>query len=58
MNYHFLDYRSGDLVKMDIKIAGKNIDALSFIIPHEEIQIEGKRLVAQLKKSFPDNYLK
>ncbi|MEK7624221.1 MAG: translation elongation factor 4 [Patescibacteria group bacterium] len=53
MNYHFLDYRSGDLVKMDIKIAGKNIDALSFIIPHEEIQIEGKRLVAQLKKVIP-----
>ncbi|OGG43004.1 elongation factor 4 [Candidatus Jorgensenbacteria bacterium RIFCSPLOWO2_12_FULL_42_11] len=53
MNYHFLDYRPGDLVKMDIKIAGKKVDALSFIIPNAEIQIEGKRLVAELKKVIP-----
>jgi len=53
LNYQFLDYRPADLVKMDIKIAGKNVDALSFIVLKKEIQTEGKRLVSQLKKLIP-----
>ncbi|MEK7574516.1 MAG: translation elongation factor 4 [Patescibacteria group bacterium] len=53
LNYQFLDYRPGNLVKMDIKIAGKNVDALSFIVPEEEIQVEGKRLALELKKVIP-----
>ncbi len=53
LNYQFIDYRRGDLVKMDIMIAGKKVEALSFIIPKDEIQSEGKRLVIQLKKLIP-----
>jgi len=53
LNYQFIDYRCGDLVKMDIIIAGKRVEALSFIIPKDEISSEGKRLVIQLKKVIP-----
>jgi len=53
LSYQILDYRSADLVKIDILIAGKKIDALSVIVPREKIQIEGKRLTTQLKKLLP-----
>ena len=53
LSYHFIDYRLGDLIKMDILIAGKKADALSFIVPKKEIQSEGKRLTIQLKKVIP-----
>lgn len=53
LNYQFLGYRAGDLVKMFIRVAGKNIDALSFIIPRGEANNEGKRLTLKLKKLLP-----
>jgi GTP-binding protein LepA len=53
LSYQFIDYRPGDLVKMDILIAGKKADALSLIVPKQEVQSEGKRLVMQLKKVIP-----
>jgi len=53
LSYLFLDYRAGDLVKMDILIAGKKADALSIIVPKNEIQTEGKRLTVELKKVIP-----
>lgn len=53
LNYQILDYRPGDLIKMDILVANKKVDALSTIIPQKEISIEGKRLTTQLKKLIP-----
>lgn len=53
LNYQFLGYRPGDLVKMSIRVAGKIIDALSFIIPRNEVNNEGKRLTLKLKKLLP-----
>ncbi|MFA5083797.1 MAG: translation elongation factor 4 [Candidatus Paceibacterota bacterium] len=53
LSYQFIDYRRGDLVKMDIIIAGKKVEAMSFIIPRDEIPSEGKRLVIELKKVIP-----
>lgn len=53
LNYQFIDYRRGDLVKMDIVIAGKRVEAMSFIIPKDEISSEGKRLTIELKKVIP-----
>lgn len=53
LHYQFLGYRQGDLVKMNIRIAGKNIDALSFIITKNEVYNEGKRLTAKLKEILP-----
>jgi GTP-binding protein LepA len=53
LNYQILDYRPGDLIKMDILVANKKVDALATIIPRKEISIEGKRLTTQLKKLIP-----
>jgi len=53
MNYVFLDYRSSDLLKMDILIAGELEPAFSKVVPRETAFDEGKALVAKLKESLP-----
>jgi len=53
MNYHMLDYRTGDLVKIDILIAGENIEAFTRIIHKEKSYQEGRALVKKLKEVIP-----
>jgi GTP-binding protein LepA len=53
MNYEFLDYRAGDLVKLDILIAGDKIDALSSIIHKSESFFLGSKIVKKLKEIIP-----
>ncbi len=49
MNYEVKDYRSYDLVKMDILVAEEKIEAFSRIVPREKANSEGKRVVTKLK---------
>lgn len=53
MNYEVKDYRSYDLVKMDILVAEEKIDAFSRIVPREKANSEGKRVVTKLKDVIP-----
>ncbi|MFZ2975373.1 MAG: translation elongation factor 4 [Candidatus Moraniibacteriota bacterium] len=53
MNYEIKDYRSYDLVKMDILVAEEKIDAFSRIVPREKANSEGKRVVTKLKDVIP-----
>jgi len=53
MNYRFLEYRSADLNKMDILIAGEKHSAFSKIVPKEKAHQEGKALVKKLKETLP-----
>jgi GTP-binding protein LepA len=53
MNYEILGYRSSDLVKLDILIAGKKQEAFSKIVPRERAFQEGKKIVQKLKEIFP-----
>ncbi len=53
MNYEVNDYRPGNLVKMDILIAGDKVDAFSRIIHQEKTFSEGKTLVKRLKQVIP-----
>jgi len=53
MNYQILDYRPGDLVKMDIMVAGQNVEAFSRIIHKEKAYPEGRSLVKRLKEVIP-----
>jgi GTP-binding protein LepA len=53
MNYKMIGYRPGDLVKMDILIAGEKNEALSRIVPREKTFAEGKALVKRLKEVIP-----
>ena len=53
LSYEFLELKKGDLVKLDILVAGEKTDALSRIVPKDSVQDEGKRMVEKLKKLLP-----
>jgi len=53
MSYKFIDYRKGDLVKLDILLAGEKIDAFSRIIPRERVYRKGRKIVKLLKEIIP-----
>ena len=53
MNYDPIDYRVGDLVKMDILVSGEKIEAFSRIIPKDKAYKEGKAVVEKLKEVLP-----
>ncbi|ENM8258435.1 elongation factor 4 [Campylobacter jejuni] len=52
-DYETIEFRVGDLVKLDIKVAGENVDALSIIVPNEKAQSKGRELVSAMKEIIP-----
>jgi GTP-binding protein LepA len=53
MNYEFLEYRPGDLVKVDILVGGNVIDALSVIVDRGIAQRAGREITTKLKDLIP-----
>lgn len=53
MDYEMIGYRQGNLVKLDILIAGAKEEALSQVVSRDKAQNEGKTLVAKLKNALP-----
>jgi len=53
LDYEFDRYRQGDLVKLDILLAGEPVDALSLIVPREKAHQRGKALVHKLRQKIP-----
>jgi len=53
MNYEFLEYRPGDLVKVDILVGGNVIDALSVIVDRSSAQRAGREISTKLKELIP-----
>jgi GTP-binding protein LepA len=53
MSYEFLEFRVGNLVKLDILVHGERIDALSVIIHRSEAQRHGAIVAKRLKKIIP-----
>jgi len=53
MNYEILGWRPGDLVKLEVLIAGEKEEALSKIVSEKKALEEGKRMVERLKKIIP-----
>jgi len=53
MDYDPVGYRPGDLVKLDIRVNGETVDALSVIIPREKAFYRGRDLAAKMKELIP-----
>jgi GTP-binding protein LepA len=58
MNYEFLEFRAGNLVKLDIYVAETPIDTLSLLIHNSEAQNVGKQVVEKLKELIPRQLFK
>ncbi len=52
-DYHPLDYKKADLVKLDILLNGEMVDALSTLIHRDNAYDFGKRICAKLKELIP-----
>lgn len=52
-DYEPIDYREGDLVQLDVRVAGEVVDALSIIVPREKAVIKGREFVKSMKELVP-----
>ena len=52
-DYEQSGYREGDLVKLDIRVAGEVVDALSIIVPKIKAQSKGREFVKTMKELVP-----
>jgi GTP-binding protein LepA len=53
LDYHFLEYRAGDLVKLEILVNEQPVDALALIVHRENAYHKGQALVSKLKELIP-----
>jgi len=49
LNYELVEFRPGDLVKLDILVAGEKVEALSMIVHRQTAEAEGRQLTEKLK---------
>ena len=52
-DYEPCGYQSGRLVKLDIRVAGEIVDALSIIVPEQNAFSKGRDLVKAMKETVP-----
>ena len=53
MDYDFLEFRSSDLVKLDILVNGEKVDALSTIVHRLNSKFRGRDLAAKMRELIP-----
>ena len=52
-DYEPSDFKEGDLVKLDVRVAGDVVDALSIIVPRSSSESRGRALVKNMKEIIP-----
>lgn len=52
-DYTFKEYARAELVKLDIRVNGEGVDALSFIVHKDSSYLRGKKMVEKLKTVIP-----
>jgi len=53
MDYEFKEYRSADVVKVDILINGEKVDALAIIVHRANSQYRGRAVAAKMRELIP-----
>ena len=53
LDYEQADYRGGDLVKVDILLAGQPVDAFSAIVHRDNAEVYGKKMTGRLRGLIP-----
>ena len=52
MDFDFIGFRKGELVKMDILVNGDRVDALSVIVHRDHAEARGRKLLTRLKEEI------
>jgi GTP-binding protein LepA len=52
-DYVIIDYRASDLIKLDIKLNGENVDALTALVHRDKADYIGRKICKRLKDLLP-----